>query len=327
MKKHIIILIFSLSIFSCNRDENISQSSVKTPQITTELPTNITQSSATCGGTITDDGGLAINSRGVCWSQGNEPTTKDNKSMDGVGTGNFSSCLTGLIPNKIYYVRAYAINEAGTGYGSILPFKTIPSSEGTITDIDGNLYNYISIGSQVWMMENLRTTKYRNGDPISEITQNFEWSNLRTGAYCNYVNSTVNLNLDGRLYNWFAVNDSRKIAPQGWHIPSQEEWGELIRYLGGSQATGGKLKESGTKHWKSPNTGATNETGFTALPAGYRLYNGVFEDSGNYAVYWSSTELGINLAWQQQLEYNQTALSGSSANKAYGFSIRCVKDN
>jgi uncharacterized protein (TIGR02145 family) len=237
------------------------------PTITVAAVTNIGENSATSGGEVTSDGGSAILSRGVCWSTGHNPTTSNGYTNDGIGSGNFTSTLTGLAPSSTYYVRAYAINSVGTGYGSEVSFKTL---EETVTDIDGNHYHKVTINTQVWMVENLNVTHYRNGDPIPNVTSDPTWMTLTTGAYCNYNNDLNNAATYGRLYNWYAVNDSRKIAPAGWHVPSGAEFTTLQLNYGGANVAGGPLKESGTVHWNSPNDGATNSNGFTALPGGRR---------------------------------------------------------
>jgi uncharacterized protein (TIGR02145 family) len=208
---------------------------------------------------------------------------------------------------------------------------------GTITDIDGNVYLTIKIGNQWWMMENLKVTHYRNGDPIPNVTDAGTWSGLTTGAYCEYNNDPGNVATYGRLYNWYAVDDSRNITPEGWHVPTDAEWKQLEMYLGMSQAEadgtgwrgtdeGGKLKEAGTTHWSSPNTGATNESGFTALPGGYRYGVGNFYDMGDYAYFWSSTEYGSYYAWYRSLSFNNSRVYRYRTNKQGGFSLRCVRD-
>jgi uncharacterized protein (TIGR02145 family) len=207
----------------------------------------------------------------------------------------------------------------------------------TVTDYDDNVYQTVLIGDQCWMMENLKVTHYRNGDPIPHVTDGGTWSGLSTGAYCNYDNDPANVATYGRLYNWYAVDDSRNIAPAGWHVPSDEEWKQLEMYLGMSQAEaddegwrgtdeGGKLKETGTTHWQSPNTGATNESGFTALPGGYRGYSGYFSDMGGSALFWSSTELYSYYAWGRYLDYGYSQVYRNYYSRHYGFSVRCVRD-
>lgn len=197
---------------------------------------------------------------------------------------------------------------------------------GTVTDIDGNVYITAKIGDQTWMLQNLKVTHYRNGDPIPNVTDNGAWAGLSTGAYCEYDNDINNVAVYGRLYNWYAVDDGRNIAPEGWHVPTDAEWQTLVDYLGGDAVAGGKLKETGTTHWNDPNTGATNESGFTALPGGTRYRSGSFLDMGRYAYFWSSTEIYSLNAWYRSLYYNYSQVYRYGMVKHYGFSVRCVKD-
>jgi len=198
---------------------------------------------------------------------------------------------------------------------------------GTITDIDGNEYETILIGDQVWMAENLKVTHYRNREAISTKHNQTEWLYLLTGAYAVFNDNVTNATTYGYLYNWYAVDDSRNIAPEGWHVPTDDEWQTLVDYLGGESVAGGKLKEAGTSHWSSPNTGATNESGFTALPGGYRYGSiGNFYDMGNYDYFWSSTEYGSFSAWARLLGYDTSVVGHNGGNKRYGFSVRCVRD-
>ena len=204
---------------------------------------------------------------------------------------------------------------------------TIPSSELTVTDIDGNVYSTVTIGTQVWMAENLKVTHYRNGDPIAKVTDDTEWSTLTTGAYGNYNHDDGNADIYGSLYNWYAVNDSRSIAPDGWHVPSDAEWQTLVGYLGGYAVAGGKMKETGTTHWNSPNTGATNESGFSAIPGGYRDgHEGYCSDIGSHADFWSVTEYDSNCAWYRALSYDCPDVGNNYDNKRSGFSVRLVRE-
>jgi len=198
---------------------------------------------------------------------------------------------------------------------------------GTLTDQDGNVYKTVTIGTQTWMAENLRTTKYNDGTSITYVTSASEWEGLTTEAYCNYNNtiSKDTIVTYGRLYNWYAVNTG-KLAPEGWHIPTYAEWSTLPDYLGAESVAGGKLKETGTTHWISPNTGATNETGFTALPGGYRSFNGTFYYVGDYGYWWSSTEGGTYGADYRGMDYNDCYLYRGNGYKELGFSVRCVRD-
>jgi len=202
----------------------------------------------------------------------------------------------------------------------------IAEDAGTVTDIDGNVYHTVTIGTQVWMLENLKVTHYRNGDSIPNVTDGTEWGNLKTGAYCNYNNDPNNASIYGRLYNWYVVIDSRKICPAGWHVPTYKDWKILEEYLGGVPIAGGKIKEAGTVHWKSPNTGATNESGFTALPGGYRRFTGKFYFIGYYGYWWSTRAYDVHNAWYNYLGYIYSNLNRYFYSKTLGFSIRCVKD-
>lgn len=208
---------------------------------------------------------------------------------------------------------------------------------GTITDIDGNVYQTIKIGDQWWMAENLKVIHYRNGDPIPHATEGAPWSELSTGAYCEYGNDPANVETYGRLYNWHAVNDSRNIAPDGWHVPSDAEWKQLEMYLGMNQAEadcsgwrgtdeGGKLKEVGTTHWSSPNEGASDERDFTALPGGCRFHSGPFSDITYIAYFWSSTEFESGLAWYRALVTYSSAVRRLADYRQGGLSVRCVRD-
>ena len=224
----------------------------------------------------------------------------------------------------INYVFAGGYNPCDTdGDGNPDCYADCPP---IVTDYDGNTYFVVKIGDQCWMAQNLKVTHYRNGDPIPNVTDSAEWENLTTGAYCEYANDPANVATYGRLYNWYAVDDIRNIAPEGWHVPTDAEWQTLVDYLGGSSVAGGKLKEAGTTHWNPPNTGATNESGFTALPGGYRYGNGYFHHMGYYAFFWSSTELDSNYAWLRILGYDGSQVGRNYGYKHSGFSFRCVRD-
>ncbi len=203
---------------------------------------------------------------------------------------------------------------------------------GTLTDQDGNIYKTITIGNQVWMAENLRTTKYNDGTAIPNVTGKSEWCALTTGAYCNY-NNTKNvdtISTYGRIYNWYAVNTG-KLAPPGWHVPNDEDWRTLTDYLGGELPAGGKLKEKDTTHWLSPNTGADNSSGFTALPAGARCFwegDSIFGGMGWSSIWWS-TDLWYGDVWIKLIVSNHSNAylhAVNLENNVYGFSVRCLKD-
>ena len=195
-----------------------------------------------------------------------------------------------------------------------------------VVDIDGNVYKTVKIGNQWWMAENLKVTHYRNGDAIPNVTDNTAWNGLTSGAYCDYNNISTNADIYGRLYNWYAVNDGRGIAPEGWHVPSYTEWQTFVNYLGGSSISGGKMKETGTDHWISPNTGATNESGFGGLPGGQRLPSGIYEILGYVGLYWSSSQISSSNSWWLNMVYNNASIYYGDCDKKYGISVRCIKD-
>lgn len=207
-----------------------------------------------------------------------------------------------------------------------LALFTFKNNAQTVTDYDGNVYNTVTIGSQVWMAENLKVTHYNNGVAIPNVTVNTAWSSLTTGGYCDYNNTPSNSTIYGKLYNWYAVNDIQNLAPIGWHIPTEAEWTTLTTYLGGVSFAGGKLKEVGTTHWQSPNTGATNETGFTALPGGYRYNYGTYNFLGSFGYWWTNTEYSTLNGWWYNTLYNSQVVQTNYLTKSYGFSVRCVKD-
>jgi uncharacterized protein (TIGR02145 family) len=185
------------------------------------------------------------------------------------------------------------------------------------------------IGTQIWTLINLDVTTYRNGDTIEQVTDGATWAALTTGAWCWYNNNSANGAIYGRLYNWYAVNDPRGLAPIGYHIPSNTEWGTLRSYLGGQLVAGGPLKETGTTHWNSPNTGATNSTGWTGLGSGYRASgDGTFEELRISAFFWSSTEVNASTANVSTLDYSSPYLLGGTGgpDKKLGASVRCLKD-
>ncbi len=198
---------------------------------------------------------------------------------------------------------------------------------GTMTDQQGNLYKTIVIGTQEWMAENLKTTIYRNGNSIPNLTDNALWQGLSTGAWAFYNNDSQFDCPYGKLYNWYAVSDSRNLCPAGWHVPTDEEWTTLTTLLGGQSIAGGKMKSAGTQYWLSPNNAATNESGFSGLPASTRASNGTFDDVSNGgSIFWSSSEANTATAWSRLLSYTSTGATRSNYINRNGFSVRCLKD-
>jgi uncharacterized protein (TIGR02145 family) len=309
---------------NCTMEKDLGQP----PALITETVNSITPTTANCGGNITTDGGATITARGVCWSTTHDPSILDSKTSDGMGTGTFTSAITGLTPTTTYFARAYATNSAATSYGKEISFKTYTD---TLSDIDGNVYYTITIGSQTWMAENLKTTKYNDNTAIPLVTFDHAWSSLSKPGYCWYNNDAeAYKESDGALYNWFAVdtisNEFKNVCPAGWHVPDNAEWTVLSTFLGGESVAGGKLKESGYNNWQSPNTDATNESGFTALPGGGRYYDGRFSSIGTIGGWWTSTEILTTHARGRYLYNDHNLIYSGSGDKRDGFSVRCLKD-
>lgn len=187
-----------------------------------------------------------------------------------------------------------------------------------------NLSN-VKIGDQTWMAKNLDVDHYRNGDPIPQVSDPIKWAYLTTGAWCYYNNDSTQGKTYGKLYNWYAVTDPRGLAPAGWHIPNDGEWTALQNSLGGATIAGGKMKEAGTLHWTTPNDGANNSSGWSALPGGQRGVNAFFMSIGENGFWWSSSEsntLGIPYI----LAFTNGRFGKTLSDKSFGYSVRCVKD-
>jgi uncharacterized protein (TIGR02145 family) len=313
-----ILGVIMLTQSSC-KDEN-----EPVPVLETFPVLYVSQTSVTCEGTITSDGGLEIIEQGVCWSTTPNPTIADNKITSGSRSVSFTCPVVGLTTNTQYYMRAYATSSAGTGYGNVVAFRTWNLE--MVTDIDNNAYHTVTIGSQVWLVENLKVTHYRNGTGIPVVLDNGFWEGLTSGAFCDYNNDPGNVAVYGRLYNWFAVNDNNGLAPTGWHVATDADWTTLTTYLGGEDVAGGKLKEAGTEHWLEPNSEATNETGFSALPGGHREYGGTYDYMYWGGGWWTSTSENDNDSWVRYMDHGAFDVWRSLEDKRYGRSVRCVKD-
>jgi len=296
------------------------------PTLTTNPITDIIQTSATSGGSITSNGGAAVTASGVCWSTSQDPTTATNFTTDG-NTSSFTSNLSGLTANTTYYVRAYATNSAGTAYGEQVSFTTSSESNltGTFTDSrDGKTYSWVQIGTQTWMAENLAYLPAVYPSSNESYTEPRYYVYDYQGTDVAAAKNNANYTTYGVLYNWPATLAA---CPPGWHLPSDAEWTALTTFLGGESVAGGKLKETGTTHWYSPNTGATNEFGFAALPAGYVDGSGFFGGIGGYGSWWSSTEIGTYNAWGLGMFGSDSGVSSSGNGKEAGLSVRCIRDD
>ena len=305
------------------------------PTVSTTTITNITTNSAVSGGNITADGGGTITSRGIVWSTTQNPTIiLTTKTTDGAGIGNFLSNLTNLEQNTSYFVKAYATNSAGTAYGNQVEFKTnaVPI---TVIDADGNVYKTIQIGNQLWMAENLKTTKYCNGDVIPNVTDDIQWSAMASGAWVYYNDDIKNNSIYGKLYNWFTASDIRNPCPCNWRVPSKNDWIILSDYLGGYAIAGMKMKstgsiESGNGYWYTSNYSGTNSSGFNGLPGGNISEYNLFSQIGFEGGWWSSTQWSSAGGWTygdySMVSKNFQDLYISSTHKEVGQSIRCIKN-
>jgi uncharacterized protein (TIGR02145 family) len=308
------------------------------PVLTTTLVSNITATTAISGGTITEDWGFPVTEKGVCWSTSQNPTVTDYTATNGADAGAFSSNITGFNPNTTYYVRAYATNSIGTGYGNQVNFKYNPSS-GTFTDIreGGHVYKFVTIGSQLWMAENLAYLPSVSPPSSGSTTSPYYYVYGYEGTSLISAKATSNYSTYGVLYNWSAAMDGASssssnpsgvqgVCPSGWHLPSDAEWTELTDFLDGEGVAGGKLKEAGYDHWYSPNTDATDEKGFTALPGGYRDLGGSFINIGYDGSWWSGTEYDATIAWYRFMSYDIAGVDRYNYYREVGFSVRCVRD-
>lgn len=423
--RFLIILIISITVLSgCRKKEEV-------PVVTTDPVSDITGSTAISGGDITSDGSSTIISKGVCWSKVPSPTLADHKTVDGTGPGYFTSDLTNLDGAARYYVRAYASNSIGTGYGEEIEFNTIgrpPSAMssaatnigatavtlnasvtanflltkvtfeyGTTTsyndsitatqspvkgrassavtaditglissttyhyrvkavnsfgtaysddmtfvtkliDVDDNIYNTVTIGSQIWMKENLKTTRYRNGDLIGTTAQSTMDITTVTAPKYQWLHTIVDY---GRLYTYYAITDSRNVCPAGWHIPTDAEWTTLTDYLsnngygyGGNPNYIAKSLAATSGYTNDPAPGnvgndqaSNNSSGFTGYPGGGRYSTGIMNFVTYHGIWWSSTESSAAFAYFRCIGYIPAAVYRGVFSESYGLSVRCLKDN
>jgi uncharacterized protein (TIGR02145 family) len=200
------------------------------------------------------------------------------------------------------------------------------TSEVTFTDIDGNVYHEVKIGTQTWMKENLKTTRYRNGAYLSTNLSDIDWQTNITGACADYNNDPPITVVYGKLYNWYATTNPLGLCPTNWHVPSDSEWTVMANYLGGDSIAGGKMKEIGLTHWSAPNFSASDSSGFKGLPGGYRLPTGAYYNIYAVGFWWSSTQDSLTGAYFRSLNYLNDDCFRNSYKETYGFSVRCIKD-
>ena len=272
----------------------------------------------------------SIDEIGICYNTISNPTFEGKHVVGDSGWGN-SITINNLTPNTIYFVRGYVKNESGISYS---PEQSFITTEGEISDIDGNTYQIKTIGTQVWLTENLKVSKFNDGSIIPIVQENLEWNSTTTSAYCTSDNYKY-----GKLYNFYAVADNRKLCPSGWHVPTDNEWKTLEIHSGMTQSQadlsglrgtseGGTLKQSGCspEGWACYNIGATNSTGFSALAGGYRYDNGIFANIRESAYFWSSSESDVATAWNRSLSKDNSQIGRLNVKKGFAFSVRCIKD-
>jgi uncharacterized protein (TIGR02145 family) len=314
---------------SYGNDVSFTTNMIVLPTLTTTSITSITLTTAVSGGNITNDGGGTITARGACWATTANPTISNFTSTNGTGTGTFTSTLSGLDQGTTYYVRAYATNSAGTAYGSQYIFNT------KVADIELNTYNTVKIGTQIWMAENLKTTRLNTNTVIPEVTDNTAWTLLATPALCWFDNDAATYKpLYGALYNWFTVLTGN-LCPTGWHVPTDAEYNTMELYLGIPLADinlydwrgtnqGSMIKS--TTGWPAGQNG-TNTTGFSGLPGGYRYAaDGSFQALDQWTYWWTATEHDATRAWYRRVDGDHTDIYKASTEKRGGKYIRCVKN-
>jgi len=295
--------------------------------VTTTAISNIVPLTAYSGGNVTNNGGSPVTARGICWSTSANPTVSNFKTSDSTGTGSFTDSLTDLASQTQYYVRAYATNSAGTSYGNQITFTS--SSANTVTDIDGNVYPYVLLGTQSWTTMNLKTTHYQNGDPIiNGLTTGINWNTTDSGAYTFPNGDSTQNKVYGKLYNTFAVNDTRNVCPLGWHIPSDAEWETLEEYEGMPADSAMHYGYAGTI---GPVLMAGGSSGLNLQNAGYLFVSNpsVYYNYNTAGFYYSSTMLniGIIVNWYRAFDANTGNPSQIERNFGnYGMSVRCIKD-
>ena len=352
MKKLFIAFTLTSALFSCKKEATTPNTSGNNSTDTTKTSSDVSISGFDCAGvkivgTLTKDKAASNVTATLTYTGGNGKTYL-TKSHTSTGVSGLSATLqAGTLANGegiLVYTISGTPTSAGTANFAIAlggksctitlavddVAQTVGKPGPNITDVEGNSYKTVTIGTQQWMGENLKTSKYSDGTTIPNITDNTQWQNNTTGAWAYYNNDAANNAKYGKLYNWYAVskttNGNKNVCPTGWHVPTDAEWTVLTDYLGGENVAGGKLKEVGTTNWNSPNTEANNVSLFTGLPGGYRYKNGNDYDIGYGGFWWSSTESSTINAWYRVLSGSDGDAYRSSSSRNYGFSLRCLRD-
>lgn len=309
-----------LVLFAVNCKPVDDTPEITAPIVSTDTVYETTFNTAWLGGRIVNDGGSPVLSRGLCWSTKQDPTISDDTIMRGKGDGGFSFSASGLVKNTKYYVRAFASNGIGLSYGPQRDF-----TPGKAKDVDGNEYTYITIGTQTWMLENLKTTRYRTGDAIAYVGPDADWAKLSTAAFAYSNNLKTNTTPYGILYNYAAATSVKSICPKGWRLPTDADFATLGDELLGASTAGGKVKEAGLNHWDSPNMNATNESGFTAVGSGMRDLDGAFKEFKAAAYFWTSTPKDAVTGSASYVTKDLSSLLSKAIDKKAGLCIRCIK--
>ncbi len=331
------VIVLLLTASACTTERPV----VSTDSVSVAYPRAYVQS--TVSADVVED----VLASGICFGTAPAPdlTTGTCTTADR-GTGTFSDTISGLQNGSLYYVRAYATTTEGTIYGNALTFTPTMSVPGNGVTMDGHDYPTIVLGNgQEWMAENLRTGTYANGETIANVSDNLEWIGLQSGAWAHYANDVQYETPYGRLYNFYAVTDPRGLCPEGWHVPTDQDWNALIGYLdpffiavppppaengngGQSFIAGGLLKSMGTTHWQIPNTGASDTIGYSAFPSGKRNYQegGYFGELGSGCYWWSSSLSDVPTARVRYLSYDYASMARLSLPYGVGISVRCIKD-
>jgi uncharacterized protein (TIGR02145 family) len=337
MKNFIALTFFCALLVACSSNDDSNGGVIQnTFKVKTSSVTNVGHQSAKVFGTFGSSFLTTVSAYGICYSTSANPSISGPHTIESnydIEKGTFSSDLS-LSQNTTYYVKAYATTSGGTFYGDELTFTSLNqlyTNGGGVIDTDGNSYSSIVINGKQWMKENLNVSKYRNGDVIPQVTDIAQWDALTTGAWCYYADDTANGTTYGKLYNWYAVNDPRGLAPIGWHIPTDTEWSSLITFLGGYNVAGPKLKNP-VPLWSNLTQGATNQSGFSALPSGYSYLtltytpaDQPFKRLGEVAYWWSATASSTSTAYSYNIDLGNSATRSSIRNKT-GISVRCIKN-
>jgi len=318
MKLLFVAIVFSVFVSSCKKYDKTNDLEIS---VTTLPADNITYSSATITGNIENDDSDPVTEKGFCWGNLPNPTIEGVKIERGKGVGPFTAELDGLSDGVNYYVRTYLVNSKGVKYGNQVVFSTLSKP---VQDIDGNVYSTVVIGKQVWMAENLRTSSYKNGNKIFFAKDESAWYSSEVGTYCYQCHEPEYDAVFGKLYNKY-IAKSQDVCPTGWHLPSSQEWNQMLDYLGGENVAGGKMKKVATDLWLYTSDNATNSSGFSGLPGGH--YVSVGSNTGcnvsnmTYSGYWWSSNNQVF-----ELNGSRDNVRITTALPTYGYSIRCVRD-